>query len=161
MDNVSEPQSADPNPPLGRFARVSAGLLFVVLGLICSVTAYVTTLTAEHRGQYVLPLVATFLAVVLFLWAYRLLLNRPRGDGGLVSSATLRLFAFVYIGLPIASFATGAWKNHRIPLMLLLPQAVMYIGWGVAMWRLAVRRRSTRAGSDTLGGVGHSGVSPS
>ena len=161
MDYFPEPQPEDPPPPLGRLARVSAGVLFLLLGLICALTAYVTTLGAERRGQYVLALVATLIAVALLLWAYRLLLDRPRKDGGLVSPATLCLFALVYIGLPIASFATGAWKNNRIPLPVLLPQAIMYIGWGVAMWRLAARRHSARARPHPLEGVGQSGVRPS
>lgn len=61
----------------------------------------------------------------------------------------LRGTAAFFIGLPILSLATGAWKDNHIPFAVVLAQAALYISWGAALWRLAsVRAAGARRESE-------------
>lgn len=143
----TDPETAE---TMGRFGRVAAGILFAVLGVISMLSAGVgltDSFSANPRGRVVFVAVFTLLGVVCSWFAYRLLLDRPRRDGGLMGPVALRATALFFIGLPILSLATGAWKNNHIPFLLVLAQAALYVSWGAALWRLASVRSATR-GSD-------------
>ena len=62
----------------------------------------------------------------------------------------LRATALFFIGLPLLSLATGAWKNNHIPFLFVLAQAALYVSWGGALWTLASVRSGIRGRDDGL-----------
>ena len=126
---------------LGGCGRTAAGGLFLLLGLISAASSLASASVAERSQQIYASLLAALISLACLLWAYRLLFDRPRKDGGLLSPITLRVFAVIYVGLPIASLATGAWRDNHIHPLFLVPQGLLYFAWGLALWRLATRRR--------------------
>jgi hypothetical protein len=129
---------------LGRGARLSGGVLFLLLGAISGLTVFVVGAVATETREYVLCAIAATISFACLFWAIRLLLNRPRRDGGLLSPIALVLFGVVYAGLPIAALLTGAWRNNQYSPVMVALQGCLYLSWGVAMFRLAVRRHRAR-----------------
>lgn len=138
---------------MGRFARIAAGILFAALGVISMLSASVgltDSFSANPRGRVVFVAVFTLVGIICSWFAYRLLLNHPRRDGGLMGPLALRATALFFIGLPILSLGTGAWKNNHIPFLVVLAQAALYVSWGAALWKLASVRSASRGSDDVL-----------
>ncbi len=138
-------------------SRILAGLMFLILGIISLLSAFAAATTADLSAkvwaQFVLAAVGGWLGASCLLFSYRLLLNRPRHDGGLLSPMSLRIGAAFFVGLPLASLATGAWKNNFTFPWVLLPM-IGYIVCGVSMWTLArIRSRQLQDRSESSRGA--------
>ena len=137
---------------IGPAGRIAAGLLLAVLGLISCLFAglgFSDSLSSNTAGRVVLVSVFGAIGLGCFALAVRLVFNRPRRDGGLMSPFALRLTAMFFFGIPVISLATGAWRNNHLGLTWVLVMGVIYFSWGVALLRLAsTRSRTSRSRSD-------------
>lgn len=126
-----------------RLVQIACGIGMLLLSLIAGLSAFATVSVYELSIMtLVLALVAAFLAVGLAVPGVRLVTGTPRPDGGLFPRWALRLAAVWYIGLPVAALVTGEWRELRFGAAQLVIQGTIYIGVGVALYRLAARRAS-------------------
>lgn len=137
---------------IGPAGRIAAGLLLAVLGLISCLFAglgFSDSLSSNTAGRVVLVTVFGAIGLGCLAMAGRLVFNRPKRDGGLMSPFALRLTAMFFFGIPVISLATGAWRNNHLGLPSVLVLAVIYCSWAVALWRLAsTRSRTSRSPSE-------------
>jgi hypothetical protein len=137
---------------VGKFGRILAGSGLLLLGVIAALSALVAGIQVLESPRLVARWIVFGLSVALtwacLLFAYRLLLNRPRSSGGLLSPLALRLSALFFGGLPLLGFVTGAWRTSSQPKPWLIVQGVGYFLAAISLWRLA-RQRSARAATKT------------
>lgn len=96
---------------------------------------------------------AALLISVASLWgavlglstSWRLLANRGRSDGGLVSPRFLRGAGVLFAALPVMSVATGSWREGQAHPAILVVQMLSYFATAIALFRLARRRRLRKA----------------
>jgi hypothetical protein len=129
-----------------------AGSGLLLVGAIAALSALVAGIQVLESPQLVARWIVFGLSAALtwacLLFAYRLLLNRPRTSGGLLSPLALRLSALFFGGLPLLAFATGSWRSSSLPKPWPVVQSVGYFLVAISLWRLA-RQRSDRAATKT------------
>jgi hypothetical protein len=72
--------------------------------------------------------------------SWRLLANRSRPDGGLVSPRFLRGAGFLFAALPVLAVATGSWRDAKTHPAILIGQMLAYFVVALALFRLARKR---------------------
>ena len=88
-----------------------------------------------------LALVGFACAATVLLFSIRLLLNKPRAEGGGVFPPwALRLAAALYIALPLSALLAGQGSHLEFGWPQLALQGTVYLLVGVALFRLAISR---------------------
>ena len=124
------------------------GLVLLVLGVICLLWEGVClqdAFTSGRRSAWILVILTGLLTLLTLSAALRLLLNRPRGDGGLFPRVVLYAGGLGLIGLPVTSLITGKWRELPHGFWQLLFQGTLYVAGGVGCFVLA-RRRAIKSG---------------
>lgn len=122
-----------------------AGVLLLVPAFFLGwATVGIPTGTRKYPVATMLVSMASLWATVLCLsTSWRLIANRSRPDGGLVSPLFLRGAAILFVAMPVFSLATGSWRTVRLNPAFVAFQTVLYIAMAITLVRLA-RRRETR-----------------
>ncbi len=132
-----------------RWIQVPAGL-FLLVSSGLSALGSVALMASPPESA---PLLATLLCVAMLgisVWgllvAARLILGRPRRDGGLLSPLALLGSAVVFAAIPIGWLATGMFQDARSGWLLLLG-TLAYFAVAATAYRLA-SARSSRVNDD-------------
>jgi len=138
-----EPDPIDSLPAVWRPLDVVAGVLLLVPAFLLAWAGIAPLIYRQNPG------VAMLVVSVASLWgaalgvsvSWRLIANRSRSDGGLVSPRFLKGAALLFAVLPIAALATGSWRSAKVPAAFLVVQALFYFAAARKLIRLAQRRQ--------------------
>jgi hypothetical protein len=146
-----EEEPMDDLPTVPRPLALVAGALVLVPGFLLAWAAIGIPLGLGWTTATALMSAISVGGAALCLSAsWRLLLDRHRKDGGLVSVPFLKASALLFGAMPILAVATGSWRSVDLPGWLLVVQGFGYFGSAAVLLRLAARR-SRQDGSRAAG----------
>lgn len=128
-----------------RSAQVVAGLVLLVPGLFLLLLSVVFVvggaLDPRSRTELWWAVPSAFVTAHIVFWGGRLLLGRPRADGGLLSPRWLFAFGILLFSFPLVSLATGAYRSVGIPVWFVLALAILspFAVYGLSV--MVARRR--------------------
>ena len=112
-----------------RGAQIIAGLILFVPGLLLLLISSIAVLSRilDHRDRSLLwwALPCAFVTAHVVFWGGRLLVGRPRRDGGLLSPRWFLAFGLFVFSFPLLSLATGAYRSGPFPARVLILLAIV------------------------------------
>jgi hypothetical protein len=137
---------------LSRLTEVAAGLFMLVTGLLLLLVGVVATISGllDSRDRSLLwwAVPAVFLTAHVVFWGGRLILGRPRKDGGLLSPNWLLVLGLLLFSFPIASVITGAYKAGPLPGWLVVLLAILSPICVYGLSTMVAHRRRSSGASD-------------
>jgi hypothetical protein len=134
---------------------VAAGVLILVPGFLLGWAAIGIPAGLGLSAAAIVMSVASLRGAALCLsTSLRLLFNRHRQDGGLVSPLFLRSAAVLFGGMPVIALATGSWRYSHLPASFLVAQGFSYFGIAGVLLKLAATRAKRTGRSVLRGGAG-------
>ena len=137
-------------PEVPSWVRIPAGLFLLGISLLCLVgSAYMVFAPLGESPSITLAIGTAFL--IFSLWAVataaRLVIGRRAAGGGLFSPLALRVGGVLFLALPLLGLLTGAYSGGGFGLLRVI-QAVAYVLFAVAIFRLAKKRAHRRQVGD-------------
>lgn len=139
-----EPDPLDSLPTTSRPVAIVAGVLLLVPAFLLAWAAVGIPLGVEWNSPFAMLLVSVaslWGAVLCVSTSWRLLTNRSRPDGGLVSPRFLTGAAILFAAMPVLAVITGSWRMGRTSALFPAAQMVLYFGIATTLFRLARKRR--------------------
>lgn len=133
------------------------GVLLIVPGVFLLGAAIGVSLLAASDDRLIglaISVGSALGALLCFSISRRLITNRSRPDGGLVSPAFLLGSAALFAFLPLFALATGSWRSIKTAPEMTAIQMTMYFWIATVLFRLA---RARKAGGSEPSSAGSSG----
>src|SRR5262245_23313713 len=139
-----------------RSLGIIVGVLTIPVAALIGLGGIAFVFDRSTAGRYLGPVVGliTIAAVVWLLsLSWRLISNRPRRTGGLLSPFALRLIGTVMVLLPVIALVSGALLTDGPERWWRPIQGCIYFLVGVRLFRLAARRSPEGLKDDSPSGV--------
>ena len=139
-DGTVETDPIDSLPTVWRPLGMLTGVLLLVPALFLAWAGLEVPLIygrSTGLARLLLSMASVWAAFLCVFTSWRLLTNRGRADGGLVSPLFLRGAALLFAAIPILALATGSWRSAGEHPVFVAIRLVVYVGAAITLFRLA------------------------